>query len=99
MVEYIENTDTQYIDTGYTPNGEPIKPYTMPVYGCRWCDGEELIKEYKPCKNADGVEGMYDVMNGEFMDNDSFMRMMWEHYMRSDSIRVSCGADMRERKD
>lgn len=80
----------EYIDTGVAPN-VPCEPYRIPVYGCRFYDAGVLIRDYKPCKNADGVEGMYDTIGEEFMDKDSFAKMMLEHYMRSDSIRVSYG--------
>ena len=90
-MEHIESTGTQYIDTGCNQSGEPIAQQGIPVCGCRFYDGEELIKDYKPCKNAESVEGMYDVITEEFLDRDSFEKMMLEHYMRSDKITVSIG--------
>lgn len=98
MLEYVENKGTEYIETGCIPNGD-IKPYAVPVYGCRWYDGEELIKDYKPCKNAEGVEGMYDTITGEFLDRDSFAMMMLEHYMRADTVRVIIDEMMDEEEE
>ena len=77
----------EYIDTGCVPSGE-YTPCEIPVYGCRFYDGEKLIKDYKPCKNAEGVEGMYDVITEEFLDRDSFVKMMLAHYMRADKVCV-----------
>lgn len=90
-IEFVENTGIQYIDTGYIPNGEPINPYTIPVCGCRVYDGEELIKDYLPCKNPEGIEGMYDTITGEFLDRDSFVQTWLEHCRRADKISVSWG--------
>lgn len=58
------------------------------VYGCRVYEKDELIKDYKPCINADGVEGMFDVINNEFVDTDSFLRMMIDHYRRSERLEI-----------
>lgn len=92
-IEYIESIGTQYIDTGGKPSGEPIAPRGIPVYGCRFYDGEELIKDYVPCQNAEGIEGMYDPITGEFMDKASFEKMMLEHWLRSDRMCVSVGGE------
>lgn len=85
MIEYIENTNMQYIDTGVTPTKE-YEPYKIPVYRCRMYNGEELIHDYQPCKNAEGVEGMYDIVTNEFMNKDNFAKMWLEHLSRSDTI-------------
>lgn len=98
MLEYVENTDNQYIETGCIPNGD-IKPYTVPVYGCRWYDGEELIKDYTPCKNAEGVEGMFDTVTGEFLDRDGFVKMMNELYMPADEVSVRIVAKKMHEED
>lgn len=63
----------------------------IPVYGCRFYEKDELIKNYIPCKNADGVEGMLDVMSNEFLDTDSFLRMMIDHYRRSERLEIRQG--------
>lgn len=89
-----------YIDTGVQPEyievntGKPVvfsRPYVLPVYGCRIYDGEELIHEYKPCRNPEGVEGMYDFIAEEFIDRDSFVQMWLEHFLRSDEISIRFG--------
>ena len=77
----------EYIDTGCAPHVE-CAPYEIPIYGCRLYDGGKMIREYKPCKNAEGVDGMYDVITREFLDRDSFAKMMLDHYARAEKIEV-----------
>lgn len=98
MLEYVENAGTEYIETGCASIGD-IKRYAVPIYGCRWYEGEKLIKDYKPCKNAEGVEGMYDTIAGEFLDRDSFAMMMLEHYMRADKMSVRTVVMMDEEEE
>jgi len=60
----------------------------IPVYGCRFYESEKLIKNFIPCKNAEGVVGMYDTIEGEFLDRDSFMLLMLKHYSRAEKVTI-----------
>lgn len=64
----------------------------IPVYGCRFYEKDELIKDYKPCINADGVEGMFDIINNEFLDRDSFLQMVLNFYSTAESVTISHNA-------
>lgn len=66
----------------------------IPVYGCRFYEKDELVKNYIPCKNADGVEGMFDTINNEFLDTDSFLRMMLKYYSRAEKVTIRQEVDL-----
>lgn len=38
-------------------------------YSCKIYDNDVLVRDFIPCKNADGVIGMYDVVNSQFYQN------------------------------
>ena len=38
-------------------------------YSCKIYDNDTLVRDFIPCKNADGVIGMYDVVNSQFYQN------------------------------
>ena len=42
---------------------------TARMYSCQIYDNGTLIRDFLPCKSADGVAGMYDVVNGVFYEN------------------------------
>ena len=39
------------------------------VYSCQIYDNGTLIRDYVPCTNADGIAGLYDMVNGVFYVN------------------------------
>lgn len=41
----------------------------MRLYSCKIYDNAQLVREYVPCRNPDGVIGLYDVVNQEFVTN------------------------------
>lgn len=41
----------------------------MKLYSCQIYDNDVLIRDYIPCKNSDGVVGLYDAVNGQFYTN------------------------------
>jgi len=85
---YEEGDGGTWIDTGYKPTGVPAITPMIEIRGCRCYDGETLIYDYEPCKNAEGVDGMYDHIAGEFIDRESFVKMLCEHLKRADNITV-----------
>lgn len=42
---------------------------TAKYYSCKIYDNDILVRDFIPCKNADGVIGMYDVTNSQFYQN------------------------------
>ncbi len=38
-------------------------------YSCKIYDNDVLVRDFIPCKNADGAIGMYDVVNSQFHQN------------------------------
>lgn len=42
---------------------------TAKYYSCKIYDNDTLVRDFIPCKNADGVIGMYDVVNSQFYQN------------------------------
>lgn len=60
----------------------------IPVYGCRFYEDDKLIKNYIPCKTADGVEGMYDTINKEFLDRDAYAQMIWARFSTAESVTI-----------
>ena len=42
---------------------------TAKYYSCKIYDNDALVRDFIPCKNADGVIGMYDVVNSQFYQN------------------------------
>lgn len=42
---------------------------TMALYYCRIYDGNTIIRDYIPCKNAGGAVGLYDLVDGKFYGN------------------------------
>lgn len=92
MIEFIENNGIQYIDTGIAPDPNLARPAPIKVFGCKLYDGSKLINNFRPCKNAEGVEGMYDLICKEFVDRETFEQMMLEHFERADEIKVFIGS-------
>lgn len=45
------------------------KKTTMALYYCRIYDGNTIIRDYIPCKNAGGAVGLYDLVDGKFYGN------------------------------
>lgn len=41
------------------------------VYSCKIYDNDTLVRDLVPCKNADGVVGLYDNVNGQFYGSSS----------------------------
>lgn len=39
------------------------------IYTCKIYDNDTLIRDFIPCKNPDGVIGMYDIVNSQFYQN------------------------------
>ena len=39
------------------------------IYTCKIYDNDTLIRDFIPCKNPDGVIGMYDIVNSKFYQN------------------------------
>lgn len=39
------------------------------IFSCQITTADGLVRNFVPCKNPDGVIGMYDVVNGEFYQN------------------------------
>ena len=39
------------------------------MYRCKMYKGGTLIRDFVPCKNPDGVAGLYDIVNGTFYTN------------------------------
>jgi hypothetical protein len=44
-------------------------PSKMRLYSCKIYDNGTLVRDYVPCKNASGVIGLYDAVNGKFYTN------------------------------
>ena len=42
---------------------------TMKIYSCKIYDNGTLVRDFVPCKNASGVVGLYDMVNGTFYSN------------------------------
>lgn len=42
---------------------------TMALYYCRIYDGNTIIRDYIPCKNAGGAVGLYDLIGQKFYGN------------------------------
>jgi hypothetical protein len=38
----------------------------MRLYGCKMYDGGHLVRDFIPCKNAEGVVGLYDKQTNKF---------------------------------
>lgn len=91
-------SDHTYIDTGIAP-GIAHEPYPIRFCGCRFYDGDTLIQEYIPCRNPDGVVGVYDVAGDKFIDRDSLEKMILEHCSRADKVRVIIGGADHEQSD
>lgn len=45
------------------------KKTTMALYYCRIYDGNTIIRDYIPCKNAGGAVGLYDLIGQKFYGN------------------------------
>lgn len=39
------------------------------IYACKIYDGDSLVRDFVPCKNPDGVAGLYDLVGGTFYIN------------------------------
>ena len=39
------------------------------IYTCKIYDNDTLIRDFIPCKNPDGIIGMYDIVNSQFYQN------------------------------
>ena len=40
------------------------------IYTCKIYDNDTLIRDFVPCKNPDGIIGMYDIVNSQFYQNN-----------------------------
>ncbi len=51
--------------------GETIENFktNAKYYSCKIYDNDAIVRDFIPCKNADGVIGMYDVVNSQFYQN------------------------------
>lgn len=95
MMEFLDTGAIEYIDTGVAPNPLiPVKPsYFPPIEGCRFYDGDRLVHDFKPCKNPDGIDGMYDFVEETFWPSDAFFCMVEKFYRSADEISVRYGGD------
>lgn len=51
-------------------NGSGYLPSYEKIYSCKIYDNEILVRDYIPCyRKADGVAGLYDMVNNEFYTN------------------------------
>lgn len=39
------------------------------LFGCRFFDGDTLLRDFVPCKNATGAVGLYDIVGAQFYAN------------------------------
>lgn len=54
---------------GYNSNGTPTTSGTLRIYSCKIYNNGTLIRNYIPCRNANGELGMYDITNKLFYGN------------------------------
>ena len=62
---------TMYI-YGINSNGEVYKAWVYDyskLYSYKIYEGETLVKDFVPCKNTEGLVGLYDVVNDKFHGN------------------------------
>lgn len=86
---------TQWIDTGVVPSA-PVVSQPVPLIsakGCRVFDVDTLIHEYEPCRNPDGIAGMYDHVEEKFVTAAEFMAWYCEHLKNADRITIDWGGN------
>ena len=86
---------SQWVDTGVTPTGPLVirhAPYP-PIAGCRCYNGDTLVRDFEPCKDPDGNEGMYDHVTGEFWTLETFLTQAAEFFKEADNVSVEYGGD------
>ena len=49
--------------------GEPRQSGEFDLYSCKIYDGETLIRDFVPCRNPEGIIGLYDLKNKLFYAN------------------------------
>lgn len=54
---------------GNNNNGTYTGGSTLKMYSCQIYDNNVLIRNFVPCKNSDGIIGMYDTTNNQFYQN------------------------------
>ena len=86
---------TQWIDTGIAPSADVVYQSKPPisVKRCRVFDEDTLIHDYEPCRNQDGIRGMYDHVEGKFTTEDEFVAWYCEHLRNADKITISWRGD------
>lgn len=47
----------------------PVRCYAEKIYSCQIYTGATLIRDFVPCKNASGLVGLYDTVEGQFYGN------------------------------
>lgn len=58
-----------YLFTFHGGESEVNFKTTAKYYSCKIYDNDTLARNFIPCKNADGVIGMYDTVNSQFYQN------------------------------
>ena len=86
---------SQWIDTGVTPTGPiSIRPVPYPpIARCKCYDGDALVRDFEPCKDPDGNDGMYDHVTGEFWPLASFQKKAFDFFKEADNVSVEYGGD------
>lgn len=57
-----------FLFAGHT-GGTMELPSSMKLYSCKIYDNDILIRDYVPCVNANGIAGLYDLVNHVFYQN------------------------------
>lgn len=84
---------SQWIDTGVTPTETlTVRPTPYPpILRCKCYDRDVLVRDFEPCKNPDGNEGMYDHVTGEFWPFETFLTKAMEFFKEADNVSVEYG--------
>lgn len=87
---YIENTGGILIECPVVvPDGGTAPG--VPLYRVRTYDGAKVIHDYKPCRNPQGTEGMFDLIDRTFTEKNEFLEMLDDFVRNRDSISITVG--------
>lgn len=76
-VVYLEDIESTFSSTTFSgaynlflfavnTGGEVKNNVRAKLYSCQIYNGDTLVRDFVPCKNASGVAGLYDTVNGAF---------------------------------
>lgn len=77
-LNFAPTRDIYFFRHNRATNGNPISSFQGKIYRAQITEGEEVVRDFVPCLDADGVPCMRDLINGVDYYNEGSGQFIYE---------------------